>query len=48
MVDCQEPALEDGDLAALSGGLSSVADEAFRTAWVGLPNALVWELERPA
>jgi ubiquinone/menaquinone biosynthesis C-methylase UbiE len=48
IVDCEEPTLEEQDLAALSGGLSSMAQEAFRAAWVGLPNALVWELVRRA
>lgn len=45
VVDCAEPTLEEEDLAALSGGLSAFADEAFRSAWVGVPNALVWELQ---
>lgn len=45
VVDCAEPVLEEEDLAPLSGGLSSFADEAFRSAWLGLPNALVWELQ---
>jgi SAM-dependent methyltransferase len=45
IVDCVEPVVEEQDLAALSGGLLSLAEEAFRCAWVGLPNALVWELE---
>ena len=44
--DCLEPAIEPEDVAALSGGLDGFADEAFRTAWVGLPNALVWSLVR--
>jgi SAM-dependent methyltransferase len=48
VVDCVEPALEEEDLAPLSGGLSAIAEEAFRSAWVGLPNALVWELARRA
>lgn len=46
VVDCAEPVLDEVDLAALSGGLSRVAAEAFRTAWVGMPNALVWQLVR--
>ena len=46
VVDCVEPPLEEEDLASLSGGLSSLAEEAFRSAWVGMPNALVWELVR--
>jgi ubiquinone/menaquinone biosynthesis C-methylase UbiE len=46
VVRCVEPALEEEDLAALSGGLLSLAEEAFRTAWIGIPNALVWELAR--
>jgi SAM-dependent methyltransferase len=46
VVDCVEPALEAEDIGALSGGLNAFADEAFRTAWIGVPNALVWELVR--
>jgi ubiquinone/menaquinone biosynthesis C-methylase UbiE len=46
VVDCVEPALEEDDLSPLSGGMSTLAEEAFRTAWVGVPNALVWELVR--
>jgi len=46
VADCVEPPIEIEDLPALSGGLLSLADEAFRSAWVGLPNALVWELVR--
>lgn len=48
VVDCIEPAVEEQDLAALSGGLSAFAEEAFRSAWLGLPNALVWDLRRRA
>jgi len=46
VMDCVEPQLEEEDLAALSGGLVAFAEEAFRSAWVGIPNALVWELLR--
>lgn len=46
VMDCVEPPLEEEDLAALSGGLVGLAEEAFRSAWVGIPNALVWELTR--
>ncbi len=46
VVDCVEPTIEPEDVAALSGGLDGFAGEAFRTAWVGLPNALVWSLVR--
>lgn len=46
VLDCVEPELEEEDLAALSGGLSSLAAEAFRSAWLGVPNALVWQLRR--
>jgi ubiquinone/menaquinone biosynthesis C-methylase UbiE len=46
VVDCAEPAIEEEDLAALSGGLSALAEAAFRAAWVGVPNALVWRLVR--
>ena len=46
VVDCLEPAIEPQDVAALSGGLHGFAEEAFRTAWVGMPNALVWSLVR--
>jgi SAM-dependent methyltransferase len=48
VLDCAEPPLEEEDLAALSGGLARLAPEAFHAAWVGLPNAIVWELARPA
>ncbi len=44
VLDCVEPCLEEEDLQALSGGLSGLAEEAFRSAWVGIPNALLWEL----
>jgi SAM-dependent methyltransferase len=44
VLECVEPVVEEEDLAALSGGLSTLAEEAFRVAWLGLPNALVWEL----
>ena len=27
-----------------SEGLAGLAEEPFRSAWVGIPNALVWEL----
>ena len=46
VIDCVEPSLEMEHLASLSGGLVSLATDAFRAAWVGLPNALVWELVR--
>jgi ubiquinone/menaquinone biosynthesis C-methylase UbiE len=46
VADCVEPVVEEQDLVALSGGLLNLAEEAFRTAWVGLPNALVWEVVR--
>jgi ubiquinone/menaquinone biosynthesis C-methylase UbiE len=46
VVDCAEPAIEEADLAALSGGLLQLAEQAFRTAWLGMPNALVWQLVR--
>jgi ubiquinone/menaquinone biosynthesis C-methylase UbiE len=48
VADCVEPVLEEEDLAPLSGGLSSFADEAFRSAWLGIPTALVWDLRRRA
>ncbi len=44
VLQCVEPCLEEEDLQALSGGLSTLAEEAFRSAWIGIPNALVWEL----
>jgi SAM-dependent methyltransferase len=44
--ECVEPALGPEDVAAMSGGLDGFAAEAFRTAWVGMPNALVWSLVR--
>jgi SAM-dependent methyltransferase len=44
VVDCAEPGIEAEDLQALSGGLMNLAEEAFRTAWVGMPNALIWKL----
>lgn len=43
---CAEPALEEQDLLALSGGLVRIVEDAFRSAWVGLPQAIVWELTR--
>jgi ubiquinone/menaquinone biosynthesis C-methylase UbiE len=46
VADCLEPAIEPEDVAAVSGGLHGFAEEAFRTAWVGIPNALVWSLVR--
>lgn len=46
VLDCAEPAIEEEDLAALSGGLSDLAATAFRTAWLGVPNALVWQVAR--
>jgi len=46
VVDCLEPAIEPEDVAAVSGGLHGFAEEAFRTAWVAMPNALVWSLVR--
>lgn len=46
VVDCVEPTIAAEDLAALSGGLVGFAEEAFRTAWVGMPNAIVWSLVR--
>ena len=44
--DCAEPALEEQDLQPLSGGLIGFAPEGFRAAWLGLPNALIWNAER--
>ncbi len=44
VLECVEPCLEEEDLQVLSGGLSTLAEEAFRLAWIGVPNALVWEL----
>jgi ubiquinone/menaquinone biosynthesis C-methylase UbiE len=46
VVDCAEPAIEEEDLVALSGGMLQLAEQAFRTAWLGMPNALVWQLVR--
>ena len=37
------PTNEPEQVAAVSGGLHGFADEAFRTTWVGMPNALVRE-----
>jgi SAM-dependent methyltransferase len=48
VLECVEPVLEEEDMAPLSGGLSAFADEAFRAAWLGIPNALVWDLRRRA
>ena len=48
VVSCIEPAIEEEDLNALSGGLVRFDEAAFRSAWVGIPVALVWELERAA
>ncbi|HJQ83072.1 MAG TPA: methyltransferase domain-containing protein [Candidatus Binatia bacterium] len=43
---CVEPAAEERHLPGLSGGFLDIAPEAFRDALVGLPQALVWELDR--
>lgn len=48
VVDCVEPAIEEQDVPAISGGLAGFSEEAFRRAWVGVPNGLVWELGRRA
>jgi len=46
VVGCDEPTIEPQDLPALSGGLQGFAERSFHAAWVGLPNALIWEVER--
>ncbi|MGH7856302.1 MAG: class I SAM-dependent methyltransferase [Candidatus Binatia bacterium] len=43
---CVEPTWRDEDVALVAGGLSALAPEAFRSAIVGLPGALVWEVVR--
>lgn len=43
---CAEPGIEERDLLALSGGLLPLAEEAFRSAWLGVPQALIWEVTR--
>ena len=45
---CAEPCIEDDDVAAFSAGMTAFAEEAFRAAWTGVPNALIWELVRAA
>jgi SAM-dependent methyltransferase len=45
---CVEPAIEEEDIGAMAGGLLSFAEDAFRSAWIGIPSALVWELVRAA
>jgi SAM-dependent methyltransferase len=44
--DCAEPALGEQELHALSGGPMALAPERFRAAWLGIPNALVWNATR--
>jgi len=48
VVDCVEPVVERAHLPAVAGMLFSAAEEAFEQAYLGLPFALVWMLERSA
>jgi ubiquinone/menaquinone biosynthesis C-methylase UbiE len=48
VVSCEEVCLVDSDIAAFSAGMLPFAEEAFHAAWVGVPNALVWELSASA
>ena len=44
---CLEPLTDELGVALLSGGMLHLAPEAFADAFVGMPAALVWQLERP-
>ena len=44
--NCFEPTIGEEEVAMSSGGLMYLADEAFRTGLLGLPQALIWELVR--
>lgn len=43
---CIEPTIDETGAAMMSGGLMDFASEAFRSALVGLPSALIWELRK--
>lgn len=44
---CVEPAWGSEEVAILAGPLTALAPAAFAAAFVGVPAAIVWELERP-
>lgn len=43
---CIEPVTDEDGVVMLSGGMMDLAGEAFRTALLGLPAALIWELRK--
>jgi len=43
--DCVEPLTGEEEAVLMSGGMADLAPEAFSAAFVGLPQALIWELE---
>jgi ubiquinone/menaquinone biosynthesis C-methylase UbiE len=43
---CMEPTYGHDEIRLMAGGLLGIASEAFRTALLGVPGALVWELVR--
>jgi ubiquinone/menaquinone biosynthesis C-methylase UbiE len=47
---CLEPRWGQEEILLLlrTGGLGGIADEAFSTAWLGMPGVLIWELVRQA
>ncbi len=47
IVACEEPSYTEEQVPALMGPLPSDARDAVSAALVGLPGALIWELERP-
>ena len=46
VLQCLEPSYDDAEIENALGWDDGVAPEAFRTAYRGLPAALVWELAR--
>jgi len=46
IVRCIEPRWRTEDVPLVSGQMSALAPEAFRSAYVGLPGALIWEVVR--
>jgi ubiquinone/menaquinone biosynthesis C-methylase UbiE len=43
---CSEPLTDDDGVVMMSGGMMNLASEAFRTALLGLPAALIWDLRK--
>jgi SAM-dependent methyltransferase len=43
---CIEPPIGEAGVVMMSGGMMDLASEAFRTALLGLPAALIWELRK--